>query len=122
MLYLEKALELIDLQIAWVEKQLLSKKDAILCPAKFKWTGSIVEWVELIYSLYFVKRINAGKISLAELFRQMGEVFEFEVKGFAVYFMNIKNRSDKTRTKFIDLMKNILIERMIESDRKPARK
>jgi hypothetical protein len=87
-----------------------------------KWTGSIADWVELIYALYLVKRINGGKISLKNLFRQMGEIFGIEVKEFANYFMNIKNRTDENRTKFTDLMRNSVFERMTESDRKPSRK
>jgi hypothetical protein len=55
---------------------------------KLKWTGSIVEWVELIYALYSVKRINNGKITLKELFGQMGEIFDIDVKEFAVYFVS----------------------------------
>ncbi|MDR3219984.1 MAG: RteC domain-containing protein [Dysgonamonadaceae bacterium] len=90
--------------------------------SRLKWTGSIVEWVELIYALYIVKRINSGKISLKELFQQMGEIFDFEVKEFANYFMNIKNRKDGQRTKFTDLLRNALLERMTDSDRKPSRK
>jgi hypothetical protein len=87
-----------------------------------KWTGSIVEWVELIYALYAVKRINNGKISLKELFQQMGEIFDFEVKEFANYFMNIKNRADKHRTKFTDLLRDAVFGRMDDADRKPSRK
>jgi hypothetical protein len=58
--------------------------------SRLKWTGSNVEWVELIYALYLVKRINNGKISLKELFQQMGEIFDFEVKDFAVNFITSK--------------------------------
>ncbi|MDR1197921.1 MAG: RteC domain-containing protein [Prevotellaceae bacterium] len=89
---------------------------------KLKWTGSIIEWVELIYALRFVKRINSGKISLKELFQQMGEIFDFEVKEFANYFMNIKNRTNGSRTKFMDLMKDVLLGLMNDADRKPSRK
>jgi hypothetical protein len=128
--YLRKATELIDAQIAWVEKQLLAEQSALTCPLcpeekelpPLKWTGSIAEWVELIYALYLVKRINGGKISLKNLFRWMGEIFDFEVKESARYFMNIKNRTDEKRTKFMNLMKDALLERMTESDRKPPRK
>jgi hypothetical protein len=125
--YLYKAIELIDTQIAWVEKQLLAEQTATLCreekvQSALKWTGSIAEWVELIYALYLVKRINGGKISLKNLFRQMGEIFDFEVNEFANYFMNIKNRTDEKRTKFTDLMRNSVFERITESDRKPPRK
>jgi hypothetical protein len=125
--YLRKTTELIDAQITWVEKQLLAEQNASLCREEkqlplLKWTGSIVEWVELIYALYLVKRINGGKITLKELFRQMGEIFDFEVKEFAGYFMSIKNRTDERRTKFTDLMCDALLERMDEADRKPSRK
>jgi hypothetical protein len=87
-----------------------------------KWTGSIVEWVELIYALYLVKRINNGNISLNELFQQMGEIFDFEVKEFSNYFMNVKNRKDGSRTKFTDLLRDALLGRMTDSDLKPSRK
>jgi hypothetical protein len=129
-IYLHKATELIDSQTAWVEKQILAEQAAnscLLCRTEkelpsLKWTGSIAEWVELIYALYLVKRINNGNISLKNLFRQMGEMFDFEVKEFANYFMSLKNRMDKNRTKFTDLMRNSVFERMTESDRKPGRK
>ena len=129
-IYLRKATEFIDAQIAWVEKQLLAEQNAPHCPlcreekeqSPLKWTGSIAEWVELIYALHGVKRINGGKISLKELFRQMGKMFGFEVREYANYFMNIKNRTDEHRTKFTDLMRNVVLERMTEADRKPSRK
>jgi hypothetical protein len=36
--------------------------------------------------------------------------------------MNIKNRTDENRTKFTDLMRDALLERMAESDRNPPLK
>ena len=113
-----------------MEKQLLAEQHAPQCPlcreeqeqSPLKWTGSAVEWVELIYVLHGVKRINGGKISLKELFRQMEKMFGFEVREYANYFMNIKNRTDENRTKFTDLMCDALLEKMAESDRKPSRK
>jgi hypothetical protein len=87
-----------------------------------QWTGDIVEWVELLYGLYLTKKINHGNITLKKLFREMGEIFDFDVKEFAVYFMNIKGRTDANRTKFTDEMKNALLERMSESDMRPSKK
>jgi hypothetical protein len=128
-IYLKKTIDIVEKQIEWVEKQLLAKQTAADCLLKQKeqaagnlqWTGSVVEWVELIYALYAVKRINNGKISLKELFQQMGEIFDFEVKEFANYFMNIKNRTDEHRTKFTDLLRDAVLGRMTDSDRKPSR-
>jgi hypothetical protein len=89
---------------------------------KLQWTGSVVEWVELIYALYTAGKINDGKTSLKVLFQQMGEVFDFDVKEFANYFMDIKRRKDDNRTKFMNLLKDAILERMEEADRKPSRK
>jgi hypothetical protein len=89
---------------------------------KLKWTGNIIEWVEQIYALYAAGKINDGNTSLKELFRQMGEIFDIDVKEFSNYFMNIKHREDGNRTKFMDLLKEALLERMKEADRKPSRK
>ncbi|MDR1525408.1 MAG: RteC domain-containing protein [Tannerella sp.] len=52
----------------------------------------------------------------------MGKIFDIDVKEFAVYFMNIKNRTDSHRTKFMDLLKDAVLGRMEDADRKPSRK
>jgi hypothetical protein len=52
----------------------------------------------------------------------MGEIFDIDVKEFVNYFMNIKNRTDGRRTKFMDLLKNAVLGRMEDTDRKPYRK
>jgi hypothetical protein len=114
----------------WVEKQILAEQNALSCPfcrekkklPPLKWTGNIVEWVELMYALYPSGCINNSKISLKKLFCQMGEMFGIEVKEFSNYFMNIKSRTDEYRTKFTDLLHDVLLGRMTEADRKPPRK
>jgi hypothetical protein len=126
--FIERAIQLLDMQIAYVERQIQWAEVKQKCPlcepenpnSKLKWTGNIVEWVELIYALYSVKRINNGETSLKELFQQMGEICDFEVKEFANYFMNIKNRTDGHRAKFMDLLKDAVLERMEDADRKPS--
>jgi hypothetical protein len=89
---------------------------------KLKWTGSIIDWVELNYALHEVKKINNGEISLRELFQQMGEIFDFNVKEFANYFMNIKGRLEENKTKFLDELKKALVRKMADADRKSSRK
>jgi len=94
---------------------------------KLKWTASVVEWVELIYALYTAgvisiagttAGISGTKLSLKQLFRAMGEVFDFEVAGFSRAFIDIKNRVKGDRTKFLDELKRGLRHRMDESDNK----
>jgi hypothetical protein len=129
-IYLQKAISLVDKQLEWIEKQILTEQTALNCPFRqqnqvqkqLKWTGSIVDWVEFIYALYAVGYINNGKVSLKKLFRIMGEVFDFDVKEFSRTFTDIKGRKKGDRTPFLDLMKQLLIERMTEADSKPAKK
>jgi hypothetical protein len=90
--------------------------------SKLKWTGSIIDWVELNYALHEVKKINNGEISLRELFQLTGEAFDFDVKEFSNYFMNIKGRLNENRTKFLDELKRALARKMEDADRKSSRK
>jgi hypothetical protein len=45
-----------------------------------------------------------------------------EVKGYYLFFASIKNRKKGDCTPFLDLAKQLLVERMEAADRKPARK
>ncbi|MDR0712764.1 MAG: RteC domain-containing protein, partial [Bacteroidales bacterium] len=128
-LYLRKTIDAVDRQMEFVRWQMQMETTAQSCPfsrqspkhSKLKWTGSIVAWVELIYALHASGHINNGKVFLKEIFAVMGEIFDFDVKEFAVYFMNIKHRTDGRRTKFMDLLRDAVLERMEEADRKPSR-
>jgi hypothetical protein len=112
----------------FVEKCLLKELNAATSPlkakptTKLKWTGSIVEWVELLYSLHAAGVINGGKATLKFLFRTMGEVFDVDVKEYSRSFTDIKNRIKGDRTTFLDKLKRKLLHRMEEADGKPGRK
>jgi hypothetical protein len=81
--HLQKAIGIVDRQMEFVRWQMQTETTAQSClfsrqspkHGKLKWTDSVVEWVELIYALYSVKRISNGKITLKELFGQMDEIF-----------------------------------------------
>jgi len=89
---------------------------------KLKWTGSIVEWVELVYALHSVGYADGGQASLKKLFAYLGEVFDIEVKEFSRTFIDVKNRVKGDRTSFLDELKRVLIERIEKADEKPSRK
>lgn len=89
---------------------------------KIKWTGGIVDLVELVYALHEAGYFNQGNIYLKDLFAEIGESFGIETKHFSLYFTSIKNRVKGDRTKFLDELKRILVSRMESDDRKPTRK
>jgi hypothetical protein len=89
---------------------------------KLKWTGNVIDLVELVYAIHASGYTNNGKTSLKELFTVMGEVFDIEVKKFYRSFKDIKNRVKGDRTRFLDELKQALTDKMEKSDRKPSRK
>jgi hypothetical protein len=109
---------------------MLAELATINCPnnrpassgGKLQWTGSLVEWVELIYALHAAGVINDGKISLKHLFRVLGEVFDFEAGEYSRTFTDIKNRVKGERTSFLDTLKQLLRRRMEAADMKLPKK
>ena len=78
--------------------------------------------MELIYALHAVGYANGGKVTLTELFKEMGEVFDIEVKEFSRTFKDIKNRVKGDRTKFLDELKQELLRKMEKADENPSLK
>jgi len=125
--YLDKAIYLIDRQIKFVEEQILTMYKAIHCPYKkktdkLKWTGNIVDFVELGYALEAVGYVNNGKATLTELFDVLGEIFDVEVKKFSRTFIDVKNRVRGDGTYLMDDMKRALKQKIEAADAKPTRK
>lgn len=110
-LFLNKAIRLLDTQIEFAQWKI---KQNIPVRNQLKWTGEIIEFVELVYALHEMNRI--GETSLKKLFEIMGQFFDCDVKNFYHLFWDIKNRAKGDRTIFIDKMKEALIHKMEEAD------
>jgi hypothetical protein len=81
-----------------------------------------VDYVELNYALHAFGYANGGEISITELFKEMGEVFDIEIKDFSRTFIDIKNRVKGDRTRFLDELKRVLLRKIDEADEKPPKK
>ena len=86
---------------------------------KLKWEGNVIDLVELTYSIH---ASGYAKTSLKRLFTVMGDVFDVELKDFYRIFKDIKNRVKGDRTKFLDELKQGLLDKMEKADEKPSRK
>jgi hypothetical protein len=114
--FIDKAAELLRTQIKFAEWQI---KQAALLPGKrLKWTSSQMELVELVYALYEAKCFNGGEIYLKEVFSSINTLLDMNVKDFSLYFMSIKNRVKGDRTFFLDKLKQLLMKKMEEADRR----
>lgn len=122
---IKKALELLEFQINLTEKRLkvtfenpsqhITTKN--LVEPKIRWTGSIIELVELGYALLASKSINDGYVDIKELMDFLSEMFDFDVKGYYHAYHSIKQRAGD-RTLYLDKLKDRLMNKMDSDDNK----
>ena len=87
---------------------------------KRRWTGAVVEIVELIYALHEMKRIDNGEIAMNELAGFFGELFGIRLDARNLYdaYTDIKRRKGDSRTYFLDKLRERLNLRMQRDDEK----
>lgn len=118
-----KSINLIEEQLIFVREQKLREKGISehplnrrnLCENNLKWTGTKIEFVELVYSLFDAKSINNGNINLKGLFHALGDFFELEITGYYRYFTDITHRTGE-RTLYLDKLKKIFMQHLSLSD------
>lgn len=81
-----------------------------------RWTGKVVDLVELLYALDTCNCINNGEIGVEELADTLSEIFDVKIKNCFSAYMDIKRRKDDSRTYFLDELREKLNKRMVESD------
>lgn len=70
---------------------------------KFRWTGSKISLIELIYSLYYCGVLNDGNCRINELTELFEQIFHFPIDDIYRGFQDIKRRDNKTL--FLDTCK-----------------
>lgn len=89
-----------------------------------RWTGTIVELVELIYALHEMKRIDDSETAMNELAAFFGEIFGVKLDARYLYnaYTDIKQRKNDSRTFFLDKMRERLNLRMQRDDEKESKR
>ncbi len=89
-----------------------------------RWTGSIVELIELIYGLHESHCINDGEMAINELSDLFGRLFGLEIKVSHCYnaYTDMKRRKNDSRTYFLDKIGEKLNLRMQRDDEKEAKR
>jgi len=114
--YIEKLLHLIDMQIDFVERQLVSQNNDENEPQleKIRWHGTQIEFVELIYALYEAGCF--GKATLKKAFLLIGGLFDCEIPNYYRLFWDIRSRVAEERTFFLNRLKTKLLEKLARMD------
>ena len=105
------------------ELELLRRYDRIRnlhTKAPHRWTGTIVELVELIYGLQELRCIDEGEAPINELIAFFNSSFGLEVKESHCYnaYADMKRRKNDSRTYFLDKMRDRLNLRMQRDEEK----
>jgi len=80
------------------------------------WTGDGVNLAELGYALYFTKQLNNGTTSIAQIFRWLEQVLNVTIGIPAKRFAEIRGRKRLSRTRFIDEMRDSIINKLDQED------
>lgn len=125
--YIHKAVRFIEGSIDFVKTEIsreqridsTNKEDFV---HKRQWTGSIIEFVEMIYGLDEMKCIDNGEASILELIKELGQIYGIEVKDCYSAYVDMKRRKNESRTYFLDKMRDRLNGRMNRDDEKERMK
>lgn len=84
----------------------------------FRWTGSLVELIEIIYALNEMGSINDGQNDIKELAAFFGSHLGLEIKDRHCYdaYLDMKRRKNESRTYFLDKLRERLNLRMQRDD------
>lgn len=127
-LYTRKALSFIRHTLKHIQTQVpqLSTSNNInpippLVP--YRWTGSTVELVELIYGLTEMRSIHNGETPITELTCFISSQFGIEIKDCYSAYVDMKRRKNDSRTYYLDKMRERLNRRMqLDDEREQMRK
>lgn len=83
-----------------------------------RWTGSVVEMVEMIYGFDELRCINNGEFGIKEMLSRFGKVFGMNLNDTQCYntYKDMKRRKNDSRTYFFDKLSEKLNDRMDRDD------
>lgn len=88
----------------------------------YKWTGSAIELVEMVYGLNEMGSINNGAIPIHELAAFIGTLLNIDIRDCYSAYTDMKRRKNDSRTYFLDKMSERLNKKMQQDDEKERRR
>lgn len=117
-----KAVSFIRRMLKHIQPQVppLSTPKSDIHTTPFRWTGSLVELIEIIYALDEMGCINDGETAISELTVYFGRLLGLEIKDSHCYnaYSDMKRRKSDSRTYFLDKLRERLNLRMQRDDAK----
>ncbi len=84
--------------------------------SKLFWTSSKTDLIELIYAIHSTGAINSGTADIKEMALACEQIFNIDLGNYYHTFVEIRSRKTNN-TKFIDKLKQSLLQRIEESEK-----
>ena len=110
--YLKNEIEKLDIKNG---NGTIHEMEEDIAESRLFWTDSKAALTELIYAIHSSGSINKGVFEIRELAGLFERIFHIELGDLYRTYIEIRYRK-KERTKFIDSLKESLIQRMDEAD------
>ena len=109
-----------ELLYTYIEMQ-LEELEPVVSAGKprrtLKWTGEVINLIEIAYGIYLNKQVNDGSIGIVEFFQVLGEFFGVNLGVPKKGFDDLKKRKRLSKTHFTDRVREVLLAEMDEQDR-----
>ncbi|WP_448635220.1 RteC domain-containing protein [Pedobacter panaciterrae] len=93
------------------------KSNDVTRKSGLKWTGKVVDLIELAHGLHLEGEINNGKAGIVDFFKSFGEFFGVDLGIPKKGMDNLMDRKTMSRTRFTDKMRQSLHGKMDELER-----
>lgn len=93
-------------------------EEMLTVKGSYKWTGSAIELVEIVYGLSEMGSINNGETPIHELAAFVGTLLNIDIHDCHSAYTDMKRRKNDSRTYFLDKMRERMNKRMNRDDEK----
>ena len=121
--FLDMAIGYINTELDLLRRYDRKQEEPMLSEPAHRWTGTLVELVELIYGLQELRCID-GETAINELAAFFGRIFGMDIKERNCYdaYLDMKRHKKDSRTYFLDKMCERLNLRMQRDDEKETKR
>ena len=122
--FLDIAIGYINTELDLLRRYDRKQEEPMQSEPAHRWTGSLVELVEIIYALDETGCINDGQNDIKDLAALSGSLFGMEIKVRNCYdaYLDMKRRKHESRTYFLDKLRERLNLRMQRDDEKEMKR
>ena len=122
--FLDMAIGYINTELDLLRRYDRKQEEPVQSEPAHRWTGTLVELVELIYGLQELRCIDDGETAINELAAFFGRIFGMDIKERNCYdaYLDMKRRKNESRTYFLDKLRERLNLRMQRDDEKETKR